>query len=79
MSSDREIKVIGIVDKPVEENQTPLMTSDKKSIYASGNILILQERDIPKLFKDTEMDLTGDSDILFVPDDVVRVWIGQNT
>ena len=78
MGGSKEIKVIGVDTKPVEENQPPLVHTDKGSLYATGNIVLLEERDLPKLCSENQIQINKDSDIIFVPDDVVLTWIGQD-
>ena len=77
MDGSKEIKVIGVDTKPVEENQPPLIHTDKGSLYATGNIIVLQRRDLPKLFSENQIKSNGNDDIIFVPDDVVITWVGK--
>ena len=72
-----DIKVIGVSTSSVEEGQTPLITTDRGSLYATGNIILLQERDLPKLFKDNQLKINKGEDLIFVPNDVLLTWIGQ--
>lgn len=75
-NTDKDIIVLGVGLEPVDKDQIPLIHTDKGSLFATGNIVLLKERDIPILFK--EQQINTDSDMLFVPDDVVKTWIGEN-
>ena len=77
MDGEQEITVIGVGFKPVQENQPPLVSTDKGSLYATGNIIVLQRRDLPKLFSENQIKSNGNDDIIFVPDDVVMTWVGR--